>query len=102
MEDYYLEKSNRKDKKFMISYINAETGKINTIQFGAKRMSDYTINKDDERKKRYILRHQKNEDWDDIKTAGFFSKNLLWNMKTLKSSIKDTEKKFNIKIHFID
>ena len=27
------------------------------VHFGAKNMSDYTLHKDDERKKRYIARH---------------------------------------------
>ena len=37
-----------------------------TIPFGAKGMSDYTIHKDDERKERYINRHKKAEDWNNI------------------------------------
>jgi hypothetical protein len=32
------------------------------------------------------------------KTAGFWSKNILWNKPTLKASIRNAEKKFNIKI----
>jgi hypothetical protein len=43
-----------------------------TVKFGAKGYSDYTIHKDPERKQRYIDRHKKNENWHDIKTAGFY------------------------------
>ena len=70
-----------------------------TIPFGAKGMSDYTKHKDDERKERYIDRHKKNENWNDPKTAGFYSKNILWNKKTITESIRDTNNRFkNINI----
>lgn len=101
MNDYYLEKSNRKDKKYMVHYINKDTGNINTIHFGAKGMNDYTITGDDEAKKRYILRHKKNEDWANIWKSGTWSRFLLWNLKSINASIKDMEKKFDIKIHLI-
>ena len=72
-----------------------------TISFGQRGASDYTKHKDDERKQRYIARHKKNEQWDNINTAGFYSKNILWNKKTITESIRDTNNKFkniNIKI----
>ena len=72
-----------------------------TISFGQRGASDYTKHKDDERKQRYINRHKKNEQWDNINTAGFYSKNILWNKKTITESIRDTNNKFkniNIKI----
>ena len=71
-----------------------------TVPFGAKGMSDYNKNKDDERKERYMNRHKKNENWNDPKTAGFYSKNILWK-KTITESIRDTNnrfKKINIKM----
>jgi len=49
---YYITNSKRKDKKYVL--ITPDNKKIN---FGALGMSDYTIHKDDERKKRYIARH---------------------------------------------
>ena len=69
-----------------------------TIKFGAYGYSDYTIHKDPERKKRYILRHKDKEDWKDVKTAGFWSRWILWNKKSILSSIADTRKRFNLKI----
>jgi hypothetical protein len=91
-----LYKSNLKNKKYkaVIFYDN----KKKTIQFGSNGMSDYTIHKDDDRKKKYIIRHQKRENWNNIKTAGAWSKNLLWNKKTISASIKDMEKRFKINI----
>ena len=67
-----------------------------TVSFGEKGASDYTKHKDKERKERYIARHKKNEDHglSGVRTAGFWSANLLWNKKTLKESIDDINKKF--------
>jgi len=71
-----------------------------TVNFGAKGYSDYTIHKDEERMHRYENRHKKRENWkkSGINTAGFWSKWILWNKPSLIGSIKDTEKRFNIKI----
>ena len=66
------------------------------VAFGAKGMSDYTIHKDDERKERYLKRHEKNEDWNDYKSRGALSRWLLWNKKTLKASIEDFKKRFGL------
>jgi hypothetical protein len=67
-----------------------------TVSFGQKGASDYTKHKDKERKERYIARHKKNEDHglSGVKTAGFWSANLLWNKKTLKESVDDINKRF--------
>jgi len=92
MNNYILKNSNRKDKKYMLV---SDTGK--KIHFGSKNMSDYTIHKDDERKDRYINRHKKNENWDEI-NPGSLSRYILWNKKTLNESIKDYEKMFSINI----
>lgn len=89
-----LVKSSNKNKKWAII---APDGK--TIHFGDSRYEDYTIHKDKKRKSNYEKRH-KNENWriSGIKTAGFWSKWLLWNKPTLKESIKDIHERFNIKI----
>lgn len=90
---YYLSNSNDKKHKFIIL-----TPKNKHIKFGAYGYSDYTIHKNDDRKKAYIDRHMKNENWNDLNTAGFWSRWLLWNKKTLKESINNTKKKFKIDI----
>jgi hypothetical protein len=70
-----------------------------TIPFGAAGMSDFTQHKNEERKNRYILRHQKNENWNDYNTAGFYSRWILWNKPTITESIRDTNRRFpNVKI----
>ena len=71
-----------------------------TINFGSKGYSDLTLHKDLERMHDYERRHKSRENWrkSGIKTAGFWSKWILWNKPSLLASIRDTEKRFNIKI----
>ena len=90
-----LKKSNKPDKKWMVTIDGSKT-----IHFGAKGMSDYTIHKDYDRMLRYTDRHKKRENWgkSGLKTAGFWSKWLLWNKPSLLSSKKDIERRFNVKI----
>lgn len=89
-----IKKSTKTDKKLMAIFENSITKKTKTVHFGANGMSDYTIHKDDDRKKRYISRHQKNEDWENPFSAGALSRWVLWNKKTLKESIDDYKKRF--------
>ena len=75
-------------------FIITKTGK--KIYFGAVGYSDFTEHKNIERKQRYILRHEKNENWNKsgIDTSGFWSRWLLWNKKTIKGSYEDIKKRF--------
>lgn len=95
MEEVIITPSKKKNKKY-----DAMINKKNVISFGAKGMSDFTIHKDKERKERYINRHKKREDWTNHKTAGFYSKHVLWNKPSIKESIKDMNK-MNKNIKFI-
>jgi len=90
-----LSVSNKPDKKYKV--VVESKDKKRTLHFGSAGMSDYTKHKDDERKKRYIDRHKKRENWSDPFSAGYWAKNILWNKKTIKESIKNTEKTKNIK-----
>ena len=88
---YYPYKSDKANKKF---YIITKDNK--KVYFGAARMSDFTINKDPVRKLKYIVRHQKNENWtkSGIDTAGFWSRWYLWNEPTLEASYQDIKRRF--------
>ena len=88
-----ITRSDRPNKKLKAVF---ENGSKKTIHFGQKGASDYTKHKDPERKKRYIDRHRKNENWDNPKTAGTLSRYVLWNKPTLDASIKDYKKRFNL------
>lgn len=84
------------DKKYEVKLKNKSTGREKTIKFGAKGYTDYTKSKDEEQKKRYLARHKKNENWSDPATAGALSRWILWNKPTIKASLADYKKKFNM------
>ena len=86
-----IKRSNKPDKKF-----DAVIDNKKTVSFGAKGMSDYTIHKDPERKARYLARHKATEDWtkSGVKTAGFYSRNILWNKPTVQASVNDLNSKY--------
>jgi len=99
-----LSKSSKKDKKYMIKHENK------TTHFGSAGMRDYTLinkkssqyylpNRDDREKvrKAYKSRHS-NYSLASPYTAGSLSMFLLWNKPTLSASIKDYEKRYNVKI----
>lgn len=89
-----ISKSDKKDKKFKA--IVKDKDKKKTIHFGQAGASDMTQHKSEDRKKRYISRHKKNEDWtkSGIDTAGFYSKHLLWNKDTMDKSFSNLKKRF--------
>jgi len=88
---YYPYKSDKPDKKFYIITSNNKK-----IYFGSTGYSDFTINKNIEKKNNYIKRHEKNENWgkSGINTAGFWSRWYLWNLPTKESSYNDIKKNF--------
>jgi hypothetical protein len=91
-----IKPSNKPDKKY-----DAIIDGKKTISFGQAGASDFTKHKNEERKNRYIDRHKKNENWNDPKTAGFYSRWITWNKPTITESIKDTNRRFkniNIKL----
>ena len=64
--------------------------KVKTTHFGAAGFSHYPIHKDDERKKRYIDRHKKSENWNNTSItlqvpchAGFSGINQLFAIQLL-------------------
>ena len=86
-----IKPSDKTNKKIMAVLNNKN------IHFGDSRYSDYTQHKDTERKKAYLSRH-KHDNYTDPNYPGFYATNLLWNKPTLKQSIVDTNKKYNINI----
>ena len=89
-----ISKSTNKNKKFDV-FVDGKK-----ISFGAVGYEDYTIHKNPERKERYIARHAKREDWNKsgIKTAGYWSRWVLWNNDTLHKSIDDISRKHSLNI----
>jgi len=85
--------SKKADKKYDAVF---ETGKnrTKTVSFGAAGMEDFTIHKDEERKKRYLERHKARESWNKPDTAGALSRWILWHKPTLEASIRDYKQRF--------
>jgi len=66
----------------MAVFQNKKTGREKTTYFGAAGMSDYTINKDKERRQRYRDRHSKDLETGDPTRAGYLSYYILWGDST--------------------
>lgn len=92
-----IKRSTNKDKKLMAIFYDDDKKKIKTTHFGASGYDDFTIHKDEERKKRYMDRHSKNENWNEYESAGSLSRYILWNKTSLKESIEDYRKRFGLK-----
>ena len=91
-----IKPSTNKNKKYMAIFYDDKGKKKKTTHFGASGMSDFTKHGDEDRKKRYLDRHRPRENWDKYMTAGSLSRYILWNKKTLKASIEDYVKRFNL------
>ncbi len=91
-----ITQSDRKGKKLMAVFENKKTGRTKTTHFGAAGMSDFTIHKDEARKKRYLDRHRKNENWNNPISAGALSRWILWNKPSYKASVKDFKTRFKL------
>ncbi len=81
-----LKKSPNPKKKFRVMF-----GSGGHVDFGGKGYSDYTIHKDPSRMKRYLARHGRmGETWtkNGIKTAGFWSRWLLWSKPSMNEAKK--------------
>ena len=94
-----IKPSTTKIKKLMAIFYDEKKKKIKTTHFGQKGSSDFTINKDKERKQRYLTRHEKRENWNDYMTAGSLSRWILWSKPTLKASISDYKRRFKLKTY---
>jgi hypothetical protein len=105
MREYQLRKSTRKNKKYVLK------GDGITTHFGDDRYKDFVLmntrqsrwyepSKEIREKTRanYRSRHA-NDNLDDPTSPGALSYYLLWNLPTLKASIRDFEKRFGIKIN---
>jgi hypothetical protein len=80
-----IKKSDKEGKKLMAIF-KLENGRTRTTHFGAEGMSDYTKNRDKDRKQRYLQRHRRNENWSNPLSAGALSRWILWN-KDVKGGI---------------
>lgn len=89
-----ITKSPKKDKKLRASF--ERDGRIKNIDFGSAGMSDFTKHKNPLRKELYIARHKSRENFNKPDTAGALSRWVLWNKTSLKASIADYKRRFNL------
>jgi len=70
------------------------------VNFGRKGYSDFTIHRDRERMKRYLTRHRSRENWTraGARTAGFWSRWLLWSEPSFQAALRRTQKVLGRKI----
>ena len=70
------------------------------VHFGRQGYSDYTKHRDKVRMERYLTRHRARENWtrSGAKTAGFWSRWLLWSSPSLNGARAKTEKVLGKKI----
>ena len=96
--DVVISKSSKPEKKYQ-----AVIDGRKTIHFGQSGASDMTQHKDPDRKKAYLNRHKKNENWTatGVDTPGFYSRWVTWNKDTLTKSVEDLNNRFkNINIKY--
>lgn len=86
--------------KYRVDIYVRDKGKmvlLKTVKFGAAGYGDYTLGTTDEQKFNYIARHKAREDWTKAGycSAGFWSRWVLWNKRTINESIKDINQRFD-------
>lgn len=85
-----LEKSPRKDKRFVIQIDNKK------IHFGSKNGFTYIDGADNKTRENYIKRHKVNEDWNTI-NAGSLSRYILWgDNRDINKNLNAFLKRFNL------
>jgi hypothetical protein len=85
--------STRKDKRYMAKF--QIDGGIKYVHFGSPLYENYTMHKDEERKKRYKIRH-KHDNLTDPLSPGALSMYILWSKPTLEEGEKFYKKHFKI------
>ena len=98
-----IKNSDKPDKRMVAVFYDENKQRVKTTHFGyqnaqtGKYGSTYIDHNDDKKKENYIKRHAVNENFNDYISAGSLSRYILWNRKTLQSSINDYMNKFNLK-----
>ena len=95
MKLYFPYISDKPDKKFYV--IINDKGK--RLYFGASGYEHYTNGHlNEERKNRYIKRHQKKEDWNNPNSQGYWSLRFLWLYPTYKKAYEEIKKDLKLKM----
>jgi len=98
MASVRLRRSNNSVHKFMAVFPDGQI-----VRFGRKGYSDYTKHRDKARMERYLNRHRGRENWgrSGAKTAGFWSRWLLWSEPDFRRALRRTERALGKKIVYL-
>jgi len=95
--------STHPDKKYTATFCTCDgptkccDSERKKVNFGSKTSTTFIDDKNEDRKKAYIARHQVREDFNKPMTAGSLSFHLLWGKTTsLRENIKLFRKRFKI------
>jgi len=103
----HLERSNLRHKKYAATIYNGNQAPVR-VNFGDNRYEDFTMHKDEKRRLAYIARHsgrvvktkyhtrliERQEDWFNPFSAGFWSYHLLWTKPSIKQAKEYITKTF--------
>ncbi len=91
-----IQKSRRAGKK-LDAVFEWPDGRRRSVPFGATGYSDYTMHHDKERRRRYIERHARREDWTDPTKPGTLSRYILWGPTTdRRSAVRSYKRRFGV------
>lgn len=93
---FTLEKATDGKHKY-VGVFTRDDGSVKHVPFGAKGMSDFTLNKDKLRQANYLARHRTTENWNNPETAGALSRWILWNTQSVHQAVSLFRRKFNLK-----
>jgi hypothetical protein len=97
-----LNRSDKPEKKYYVE-LEGDSGRTKRIYFGDSNSKDYTLFsalERDERRRRYIDRHRRTEDWTStgVETAGFWAKHILWgDTPSVQQNLRRTLSRFNLR-----
>ena len=105
----HLERSSLKSKKWLVTVYNGNQAPV-YVNFGAHGYQDFTMHKDEKRRLAYIARHgkrvvktkyhtrltERQEDWYNPFSAGFWARWLLWQEPSIEAAKKNITKMFGI------
>lgn len=87
-----VRRSPNPNKKWRATFTDDDKEKH--TDFGQAGAPDFTLTKDEERRRLYRERHAKDLNTGDYTRAGFLSFYLLWNLPTISASIADFRRRF--------
>lgn len=93
-----LRRGGRGNAKYTAVGYGPDGREVMVVSFGDRRYSDYTRHKDSARMQRYLARHRAREHWEDLSTAGAWSRWLLWSRLEMNDAIGAMEQRFGITI----